>query len=110
MADGTRLRLALADHDLNTALIDGTVKAEGFELEITHSTDDGALHALLRDGTVDACEYSFGGYIGWRDENAPFIAIPAFPNRKFRLSYIFVNSAAGIDGPKDLEGRRVGIL
>ncbi len=109
-ASGPKLRLAIADHDLNTALIDGTVKPEGFELEIAHSQDDGALHSLLRDGKVDACEYSFGGYLSWRAENAPFIAIPAFPNRKFRLSYIFVNAAAGIREPKDLEGKRVGIL
>ena len=40
----------------------------------------------------------------------PHISIPAFPNRKFRLAYIFVNSKAGIETAKDLEGRRVGIM
>ncbi|HVO95882.1 MAG TPA: hypothetical protein VMT22_23710, partial [Terriglobales bacterium] len=34
----------------------------------------------------------------------------AFPNRKFRLAYIFVNSKAGIEKAKDLEGRKVGIM
>jgi 4,5-dihydroxyphthalate decarboxylase len=38
------------------------------------------------------------------------ISIPAFPNRKFRLAYIYVNSKAGIESAKDLEGRRVGIM
>src|SRR4051812_2858440 len=37
----------------------------------------------------------------------PYVSIPAFPNRKFRLSYVFVNSAAGIMSPRDLEGKRV---
>lgn len=105
-----KLRLGFADHDLNTAIIDGTVTVDGFDLDLTHSTNDGAIHALLREGKLDACEYSFGGYLGDRSRGVPYIAIPAFPNRKFRLSYIFVNSAAGIDGPKDLEGKRVGIL
>jgi len=105
-----KLRLGFADHDLNTAIIDGTVKVDGFDLDVTHSTNDGEIHALLREGKIDACEYSFGGYMGDRSRGVPYIAIPAFPNRKFRLSYIFVNSAAGIDGPKDLEGKRVGIL
>jgi 4,5-dihydroxyphthalate decarboxylase len=41
---------------------------------------------------------------------APYISIPAFPNRKFRLAYIFVNSKAGIETAKDLQGRRVGII
>ena len=105
-----KLRLGIADHDLNTALIDGTVKVDGFDLEIEHSTNDGEIHALLRDGKVDACEYSFGGLMGERARGVPYIAVPAFPNRKFRLSYIFVNSAAGIEAARDLEGKRVGIL
>src|SRR5581483_6407643 len=62
------------------------------------------------EGEIDACEYSFGSYVGERARGVPFIAIPAFPNRKFRLSYIFVNASAGIRHPKDLEGKRVGIL
>ena len=41
-----KLRLAVAEHDLNTALIDGTVQVEGFEVEVEHSTNDGAIHAL----------------------------------------------------------------
>jgi 4,5-dihydroxyphthalate decarboxylase len=105
-----KLRLGIADHDLNMSIIDGTVKVEGFDLDIEHSTNDGAIHSLLREGKLDACEYSFGGYMGDRTRGVPYIAVPAFPNRKFRLSYIFVNSAAGIEGPKDLEGKRVGIL
>jgi 4,5-dihydroxyphthalate decarboxylase len=40
----------------------------------------------------------------------PHIYIPAFPNRKFRLAYIYVNSKAGIESAKDLEDRRVGIM
>jgi 4,5-dihydroxyphthalate decarboxylase len=105
-----RLRLGVADHDLNTAIIEGTVKVEGFDLDIEHSTNDGLIHAGLREGRLDACEYSFGSYMGERARGVPYIAIPAFPNRKFRLSYIFVNSATGIETPKELEGKRVGIL
>src|SRR5262245_47279237 len=37
------------------------------------------------------------------------VFVPAFPNRKFRLSYIFVNAGAGIHTPADLQGKRVGI-
>src|SRR5947207_8403999 len=103
-------RVGRADRDLSTAIVDGTVQVAGFDLDIAHSTNDGEIHSMLRDGKIDACEYSFGGYMGDRSRGVPYIAIPAFPNRKFRLSYIFVNSAAGIDSPKDLEGKRVGIL
>ncbi len=104
------IRIGIADHDLNKPILDGTVTVEGFDLDISHGTNDGAIHQLLRDGKIDACEYSFGTYMTDRARGVPFIAIPAFPNRKFRLSYIFVNTEAGINGAKDLEGKRVGIL
>jgi len=109
-ASGPTIRIGMADHDLNRALLDGTVKVEGYELDIAHGENDGEIHQLLRDEKIDACEYSFGTYMLDRARNVPFIAIPAFPNRKFRLQYIFINTAAGIETPKDLEGKRVGIL
>jgi 4,5-dihydroxyphthalate decarboxylase len=104
-ATGPTIRIGIADHDLNRPILDGTVKVEGFELDIAHGENDGEIHQLLRDGKIDACEYSFGTLMSERARGVPFISIPAFPNRKFRLQYIFINTAAGIETPKDLEGK-----
>src|SRR5581483_920670 len=104
-----KIRLGRGQHDINMPVIDGTIKMEGFDLEITSGTDDGALHQLLRDGVLDAGEYGFSALLQGKLQNAPLIAIPVFPNRKFRLSYIYVNAGAGIESPQDLEGKRVGI-
>lgn len=105
-----KLTLAVADHDLNRPLIDGSVRPQGLELEIVHGTDDGARHAaMLREGAFDASEFSLASYLVARSRGDPFVAIPVFPNRKFRHSYIFCNAAAGICEPRDLEGRRVGM-
>src|SRR5688572_17617927 len=85
--------------DTNIPITDGTVKIEGFDWEFVPNED-----------AADAWDCGFAARVRAYAQAAPHISIPAFPNRKFRLAYIFVNSKAGIGNAKDLEGRRVGIM
>ena len=85
--------------DTNRPISEGIVKVEGFELQVVSQLSD-----------ADAWDCGFGALMQSKAKGARDISIPAFPNRKFRLSYIYVNSAAGIESPGDLEGKRVGIL
>ncbi|MDE0030560.1 MAG: hypothetical protein OXU42_14290 [Deltaproteobacteria bacterium] len=96
-----KLRLGFREPevDTNRPFVDGTVQVEGFDLEISdfHGPE-----------TIDAWDASFGGLMRTKSKgNHPYVSIPAYPNRKFRIAYIFVSTASGIDGPKDLEGKRV---
>lgn len=87
------------DVDTNMPFVDGTVQVEGFDLEIVD---------FRGPDSVDAWDASFGGLMQTKGRGEhPFVSIPAYPNRKFRLSYIFVNDAARIEEPHDLEGKRV---
>ncbi|MCI0815664.1 MAG: ABC transporter substrate-binding protein [Chloroflexi bacterium] len=97
-----RFRFREPTVDTNLPISDGTVKVEGFDLEVMDVGDDARFAA-------DARDEGFGALVQRKAQGAPDVCIPAFPNRKFRLSYIYVNAAAGIDSPKDLEGKRVGI-
>ena len=85
--------------DTNTAITDGTVKIDGFDFEFVPTEDE-----------ADAWDCGFAARVRAYAQGLPHISIPAFPNRKFRLAYIFVNSKAGVDSAKDLEGKRVGIM
>ncbi|HEY7301487.1 MAG TPA: hypothetical protein VH684_26655 [Xanthobacteraceae bacterium] len=58
----------------------------------------------------DVSEFSSSEYISrYARGNCPFLALPVFPSRVFRHRYIFVNRRAEIRGPKDIEGKRVGV-
>jgi 4,5-dihydroxyphthalate decarboxylase len=85
--------------DTNIPITDGTVKIEGFDWQFVDNEDD-----------ADAWDCGFAARVRAYAQGLPHISIPAFPNRKFRLAYIFVNSKAGIETPKDLQGKRVGIM
>lgn len=85
--------------DTNIPITDGTVKVEGFDFEFAGSEDE-----------ADAWDCGFAARVRAYAKGLPHISIPAFPNRKFRLAYIFVNARAGIESPRHLEGKRVGIL
>jgi 4,5-dihydroxyphthalate decarboxylase len=85
--------------DTNMPITDGTVKIEGFDWEF-----------VPNEGAADAWDCGFAARVRAYANGSPHISIPGFPNRKFRLAYIFVNIKAGIETAKDLEGRRVGIM
>jgi 4,5-dihydroxyphthalate decarboxylase len=85
--------------DTNMPITDGTIKIEGFDWEFVPKEDD-----------ADAWDCGFAARLRAYANGAAHISIPAFPNRKFRQAYIFINSKAGIEKAKDLEGRKVGIM
>ena len=105
-----RLTLACWDYDRTRALQEGRVEVEGVELTYLPLRVEETFWRMLRYQEFDACELSMGSYLIARDKgHPPFVAIPVFPSRAFRHSCIFINTGAGIQEPKDLIGKRVGV-
>ncbi len=104
-----RLTIACGDYDRTHALIDGTVKPDGLELNWLTIPHHEMWTRILNDGAFDASELSFAWYVIARTLHKPLIAIPVFPARAFRHSYIFINTNSGIREPRDLMGKRVGL-
>jgi 4,5-dihydroxyphthalate decarboxylase len=58
----------------------------------------------------DVAEFSSSEFVQrFANKQCPFVAIPVFPSRAFRHGFIAVHRKAGINKPKDLEGKRVGV-
>ncbi len=105
------ITLAFQDYDHTRALVDGGVTVEGFDLKTaTISPPSQIFLRMLNKEEFDASEMSLSNYIialGHGDRR--FVAIPVFPSRVFRHSYIWINANAGIREPRDLIGKQVGI-
>ena len=94
----------------NQALIDGSVKADGFEFDFQDVPVliDG-FRRMVRGMEFDVCEMALTTYVCARAHGKAFTALPIFLVRAFHHAAIVVNTDAGINRPKDLEGRRVGV-
>jgi 4,5-dihydroxyphthalate decarboxylase len=105
MAEPT-ITLAVQDYDHTRPLGDGVVPVEGFALKVvTLSPPSQIFLRMLNHEEFDASEMSLSNYmiaLGHGDNR--FVAIPVFPSRVFRHSYIWVNAKAGIREPRDLIG------
>ncbi|HUB97851.1 MAG TPA: ABC transporter substrate-binding protein [Stellaceae bacterium] len=105
-----RLTLACWDYDRARALAEGTVEAEGIDLNVLELPVEETFFRMLRHREFDAAEMSLSSYcISLSRENPPFIAIPVYPSRLFRHNGIFISTASGIREPKDLAGKRIGV-
>ncbi len=110
MSHRIELTAGLGDYDLHTSLFTGEVVPDGIKLTTLSMRSQERHWRMLRGHEFDIAELSMSSYILMQNEpNPPFIAIPVFPHRRFRHSYIFVNPKSGIDSPKALEGKKVGL-
>jgi 4,5-dihydroxyphthalate decarboxylase len=106
------ITLACALYDRMQSLYTGTVKPEGIDLnfvveDFPRKLFDNAMSAQ----PFDVCEMSSSDYIARSSKgDCPFVALPVFPSKCFRHGMITINKRSGIRSPKDLEGRRVGVM
>ena len=111
-----RLTLALSHYDRHVPFFDGTVRAEGLDLNVLivgqsdRQRDGEDRHErMLQKAEFDAAELSLSSYLMAKSRGMPFTAIPVFPRRLFSLSQMWVNTDAGIQAPQDLIGKKVGL-
>ena len=105
-----RLKTVTRTQGNNQALKDGTVRPLSFAFDF-EEVDPliRAFRRMVRELSYDICEMALTTYVCARAHGKRFTALPIFLVRAFHHGAILVNAKAGIGGPKDLEGRKVGV-
>jgi 4,5-dihydroxyphthalate decarboxylase len=111
-----KLTMALSHYDRHIPFFDGSLQAEGVDLQVLEVGQSEPLkhgrnrhERMLQKGEFDICELSLSSFLMAKSRDMPFTAIPVFPRRLFSLSQMWVNADAKITSPHDLIGKRVGL-
>lgn len=111
MSTGSRrLKMAISPLAHHAALIDRRVKLPGAELVQIESGSDQAevFKRMCRNLEFDICELSVMSYYCAVEYGLPICGIPVVPRHTFHHGDFLKHVDAGIESPKDLEGKRVG--
>ncbi|SON57774.1 4,5-dihydroxyphthalate decarboxylase [Hartmannibacter diazotrophicus] len=110
MDDRLTIRIALGKHEHVAALKDGRVRSPRLTLEFVEFDPlPGAFRHMVRGGDLDVSEMALTTHLLAHDFGKPITALPIPLWRRLHHSNLVCLAASGLRGPKDLEGRRVGV-
>jgi len=105
-----KLRIVTRTQGNNQALKDRAVNPRTCEFEFVEVDPlIDAFRRMVRGLEFDVSEMSLTTYITARAHGKRFIGLPVFLVRAFHHGAILYNTRSGIQSPKDLEGRKVGV-
>jgi 4,5-dihydroxyphthalate decarboxylase len=105
-----KLSIVLGQHGQVRDLRDGTVGVDGFELAFTdRKRMPDVYREMARSQPYDICEMAPTSYLMAVAAGAPITALALPMTRRFRHAGMQRLRSSTIRGPKDLEGRRVGV-
>src|SRR3954469_4108927 len=105
-----RLRTVARTQGNTAALKDGSVRAAGHELDFEEvPVLVQAFRRMVRELAWDVTEMAFTTYLCARASGVAFTPLPVFLMRGLHHGAIVRGTDGGVGGPKDLEGRRVGV-
>jgi len=106
-----KLTFACGPYDRMEAINYNRIDVEGIDinyLEIQAPRE--IFDRMVGDHAFDMSELSLAEHVGMTAKgNSPFVAIPVFPSKAFRHGFICINKHSGINEPKDLAGKRIGV-
>lgn len=109
------LTIATWDYDRVRPLMDGRIRVEGCDINFITVPPEECFHRAWNHKEFDVTEIGLSGYIIAVSRGqgsfglSPYVAVPVFLSRSFRCSGIYIRTDRGIDSPRDLKGKRIGV-
>ena len=104
------LSTAIANYGHTVPLKDGSIGSPMFKMKHTEvSPVPMIFRRMVRTLEFDVAEMALSTYLCARAHGKTFTALPAFLTRDFYHGMLSYNVRSGIEGPKDLEGKKVGV-
>jgi 4,5-dihydroxyphthalate decarboxylase len=104
------LKAAIGSYGHTNALKSGAITPRGVKFEqVEVSPIINAFRRMCRQVEFDVCEMAITTYLCAKANNLPFTALPVFLVRAFHNGAVQINPSAGVNTPKDLEGKKVGV-
>jgi 4,5-dihydroxyphthalate decarboxylase len=108
MAADLELKFSVSDYHRTRPLLSGQVRIEGIKPSFyAAAPGEACLRPVYEE--FDVAEMSLSWYAMARYRGEPVYALPIFPLRMFIQPYVYCRADSGIEGPRDLIGRRVGM-
>lgn len=94
----------------NRALKEGAIKLPDFDLNFEEVAPlPRAFRRMVREGAYDISEMALTTFLCARAHGSDLVGLPIFLVREFHHKSMAKHVGSGIETPKDLEGRRVGV-
>jgi 4,5-dihydroxyphthalate decarboxylase len=107
---GVSLTIGLSNSDRTRPIAHGELPVAGVDAKVTLMGVQALFNHQLTTHEFDCCEFPIATYLRSLERpERPYLAIPIFPSRHFRLSDVFVHTGKGITKPADLAGKRIGV-
>lgn len=107
---GPSLLLGIVSRSQYGALKDGRVRLPVYALECVEVAPMPRLFdRMIKNLEFDISEMAIVTYLQGKEIGKPLTALPIFPLRAFPHGAIQYNVDSGVQSPKDLEGRKVGV-
>ncbi len=108
------LTIGLNPSPYTQALFDGSVRAQGIDLNLQSRFGEGldnvgARHRAIIAGELDGGELSISSFILARLRGVPLRALPVFLSRRFRLRCMYCRAESSVHHPSELAGKSVTV-